>query len=613
MIETLPERMTTPQILARLLRDALQVLGWRVVATFLAMMGAGFFEGLGLTLLFPLMAKFGIGSAGTPNVIAEGVDRLLRVLNVPDTLGAIIFFVVVVLLLQVGCNLLRLWFLADNKSHYTESWQRRLFDAFSRANWSFFIRERNANRVNAVIAQATRVSDAFYIMMLMATSVVMMIVYISISLVAAWPVVIIMSALGIAIYVAVRPVARRGRVIGEQMTEVSRQLQHSTTEYLQSAKLIKATATEHLVSQMFAGVTDNYRRIFRQAQFNPGLIYAIYSGAGYVALGTGIWLAIGVLKFDSAAVIVSIYIFLRLYTQLTTLQQSMQTFALAAPALPDMLGQLREAEAASEEYNTGVEMKASGPASVEISSVHLSYGELAALDGVSLSIRAGSVVGVTGPSGAGKSTLVDIIIGLLTPRRGKVLIDGTPLAKFDLSSWRRCVGYVAQETILLNDTVAANISWGNASATREDIRRAAREANALEFIEKMPEALDTQVGERGVRLSGGQRQRLGLARALLGKKRLLILDEATSALDSEAEASVLAALDSLRGHVTILMIAHRLSTLAKADQIVFLENGRIAESGTWSQLTRRTGKFKQLWKRQNTHPREPASPGSADA
>ncbi len=597
-----------------LLRDTHQVLRWRVVATFVAMLVAGLFEGLGLTLLFPLLAKFGVGDTADSNPVAEQVERLFRALNLPDTLWVIIVFIVIVLLLQVGTNLLRVWRQTDDKVHYRETWQKRLFDAFTRASWSFLIRERNANRVNAVIVQAARVADAFYLVMLMATSAVMMLVYISISLFAAWPVVLLMSGLGVTIYVAVRPVARRGRGIGDHVTQVSRELQHRTSEYLQSAKLIKTTATEALVSKLYSEVTDRYKRIYRQSEMNPNLVVSIYTGAGYVALGAGIWFTSGVLKIDSAAVIVSIYIFLRLYTQLTAFHQCLQTFSVTAQALPDVLRQLREAEASSEEYHPGVEMQASGPAAIETEEVRLSYGDVAVVDGVSLSIPRGCVVGVTGPSGAGKSTLVDIIIGLLTPQSGKVLVDGVPLATFDLSSWRRCVGYVAQETILLNDTIAANIAWGNATATREEIRRAAQEANAMDFIEKMPAGLDTPVGERGVWLSGGQRQRVGLARALLGEKRLLVFDEATSALDSEAEESIFAALDLLRGRVTILMVAHRLSTLRNADQIVFLEHGRITESGTFGELTRRAGRFSEVWRLQNVDQlQETSFEGAADA
>jgi len=592
-------QMSVPQMMRHLLRDAFDVLGWRVVAIFSAMLVTGLLEGLGLSLLFPLLAKFGIGDSGATNAVAETIDGLLKTLHIPDTLGAIIIFVVIVFLLQVSFELLRAWIQADNQSRYTESWHKRLFEAYFRANWSFFIRERTANRINAVVTQATRVSGAFYVMMQMATNVVVMLVYFSISLAAAWPVVIIMGTFGAVIYIIARPVARRGRIIGYELTEVSRQLQHRTSEYLQSAKLIKATATEPLVSELFHDTTNDYRQANRQAGFNPSLVLAVYSGAGYIALGSGIWFAIDVLAIDTASVLVSIYIFLRLYTRLTSVQQNLQAFSLSAPALPDVLLQLQGADAAVEDYHSGKGLPQSGPVTINIDNVCVNYGAKAALDGITANIGAGTVTGMTGPSGAGKSTLVDVIIGLLAPDTGTVSVNGISVNELDVSSWRRSVGYVAQDTILMNDTIAANITWGSVGHKSEEIRQAARHANALEFIEALPKGFDTQVGERGVRLSGGQRQRLGLARALMGKKRLLILDEATSALDSESEILVLEALESLRGQVTVLMIAHRLSTLTNADQILFLQNGKIVESGTWSELTSSSGNFSRLWNLQN--------------
>jgi len=235
------------------------------------------------------------------------------------------------------------------------------------------------------------------------------------------------------------------------------------------------------------------------------------------------------------------------------------------------------------------------PAAISISGLTVRYDDQPALSEVSVDITAGSVVGLTGPSGAGKSTFVDAIVGLVVPVQGTAAIDGNSVQTLDLRAWRQQIGYVAQETLLLQGTVAENIAWGSKEVVAAEVQRAADLANADEFIQKFPNGYDTVIGGRSVRMSGGQRQRIGLARALYGNKRLIILDEATSALDSESEQQVLRAIDTLRGKVTIVMIAHRLSTLRKADRILVFEDGRIVESGEFEALIRTDGPFRRLW------------------
>jgi ATP-binding cassette subfamily C protein len=205
--------------------------------------------------------------------------------------------------------------------------------------------------------------------------------------------------------------------------------------------------------------------------------------------------------------------------------------------------------------------------------VTFQYAEAAspALDGFSMSISKNESVGISGPSGSGKSTLVDLMLGLHAPQGGSVQVDGIPLNKGNMDSWRKLIGYVPQDIYLLDDTVEANIAFGISSekVDKEAVRKAASAARILEFVEKeLPQGFATIVGERGVRLSGGQRQRIGLARALYASPQILILDEATSALDHSTEAEVMETIHGLQGSLTMITIAHRLSTLERCDKII---------------------------------------------
>jgi ATP-binding cassette subfamily C protein len=206
------------------------------------------------------------------------------------------------------------------------------------------------------------------------------------------------------------------------------------------------------------------------------------------------------------------------------------------------------------------------------------------VEGIDLTIPARCMTAILGASGAGKSTLADLMMGLLVPDEGRILIDGLPLSGKHLHGWRRSVGYVPQENFLFHETIRVNLAWARPEATESEMLKALESAAALDFVMALPQGLDTVVGDRGVRLSGGERQRIALARALLRSPTLLLLDEATSSLDSHNEALIQDAVERLHGDITVVIIAHRISTVSRADHVVLLDHGKIVEKGTWSDL-----------------------------
>lgn len=226
-------------------------------------------------------------------------------------------------------------------------------------------------------------------------------------------------------------------------------------------------------------------------------------------------------------------------------------------------------------------------------------GNVNVLDDVQLTIPAGQKVGMVGHSGAGKSTIVQLLLRFSDVTDGSIIIDGQDIRDVTQESLRENISYVPQEPLMFHRSLRENIAYGKPDATDDEIITAAKKAHALEFIEKLPNGLDTTVGERGVKLSGGQRQRIAIARAILKDAPILVLDEATSALDSESEKLIQASLDELMKKRTSIVIAHRLSTIAKLDRIVVLENGRIAEDGTHDELLSKNGIYAQLWSHQS--------------
>lgn len=286
----------------------------------------------------------------------------------------------------------------------------------------------------------------------------------------------------------------------------------------------------------------------------------------------------------------------RLISPLNRVMGIVSLVRAAHPALDQVLGDtalLRRLRQSRDDTSHG----ALGPSTIELSDVRFRYEGTDAdvLHGISLRIEPGDDIGVVGTSGAGKSTLLDVLLGLLDPHSGEILIGGVPMRQCR-TDWQLSIGYVPQEIILIDDTIRTNIAFGIRADDIDDeqLQEALRLAQLDQFIASLPEGLETTVGELGVRLSGGQRQRLGLARALYHRPSVLVLDEATSALDSDTEARIVETIASLRGSLTIITVAHRLSTLKHCDRIYFLRDGYVANVGTFEELTAQEPDFAQL-------------------
>ena len=537
-------------------------------------------------MLVPLLGFVGLLDDGGPTEgIGVRIAEFFQILGLPQTLPVVLLAFLALMGLREGLQRLHSTCNAALQHGFVLQLRRQLYGAITNADWLFFTRTRVADFAQVLSADITRVGEGTYAMLQLASTLVLLSAYLAVACLFSPLMTGLAVVSGAFLLLLLRSRTHRARNSGEAFTRSSQFLLGAIVEHLSGMKVAKSFRAEGRHGEIFARFIQDLQdatMAFTRTSASANMWFSLGSAAIFCSY---LYIAIETFAIEAVSLLLLLYVFARMMPQILSVQKSCHLLAYMLPAFESFRNMLERCTAAAEVLpgEGGGRPLEEHIRLTEVCFRYQSEQEEGVLRAVDLYIEAHKTTALVGPSGAGKSTLADLLMGLFMPDQGQVEVDGSALEAGDLWAWRQGIGYVPQETFLFHDTVRVNLEWARPGASEDEIWEALDLA-AAGFVRQLPRRLETEIGERGVRLSGGERQRLALARALLIKPKLLILDEATSHLDVENEKVIQQALDELSGQFTMVIIAHRLSTVRNADQIVVLEAGRVVESGDWETL-----------------------------
>jgi ATP-binding cassette subfamily C protein len=555
---------------------------WRTLLTLLGISFAGISEGFGVSALLPLLntvfsqkiqASGGGVSSELTSLLDQVVQSVLAAIGLSPTVAAL-------LSLFVGCIILKcvLLFLANKQIGYTVAliateMRMTLLRSLFASRWEYFIRQPIGQLTNGIAFEAHRASTAFHFGAKMAAMVIESLIYVALAFMVSWKATLLACGGGFFILVVLRRLIKKTRRAGQSQTTHMQDLVAQLTDILISIKPLKSMAREESASAVLTDRTRKLNRALQKQVLSKAALGSFQEPLIMAFLVLCLYAALSYWNLSLASIMAMIFFIGKILKQVQKIQNEYANLAEYDSAYWSLIGKIETASQAREVLTGSIapELKVS----IHMDGVGFAYDERRVLTDASLEIPAGMLTVLCGPSGSGKTTIADLLIALLRPQQGEVWIDQLPMAQVDIHRWRQMIGYVTQESLLLNDSVLQNVSLGQKTVTQQDVEEALRAAGAWEFVQAMPQGVFSVVGERGGMLSGGQRQRIAIARALVKHPKLLILDEATTALDPKTEKEICATLQQLRGRITMLAISHQPTLLECADWAYQLKEGAV--------------------------------------
>ena len=565
-------------------------VGQIVITTLLGFL-SGIASGIGIGMLIPVFYLV----SGQQNLIDNSklsgiISKTFSILHLGYNLPLILSLMVVLFAIKATVSLVTTYLTEKISGQYLEKMRGLSLRETLSSNWSYLMNQKIGYLDKIISDDSTYGAGILKNISETALRFTSLAAYTFIALNISVTITLISLGGGALIFFFLKPYFFKIRKLSGFLSQASKETSHHLNESLIGIKTIKAFAVEKPVVEKSYIQFEELRKAQIKSAYLSNLQGILFEPAALIFIALIFLFSYKTPDFSIVSFIVIIYLIQKIFSFIQAIQSKLNLINSALPYLHNMLQYQDETAHHQEIYSGKKQFKFNDTLNVK----NLTFAYPTSdniLSGVSFLIKKGEMTGIIGPSGSGKTTLVDILLRLLKPQSGTVTSDDIDIDSIGLDEWRKNVGYVSQDVFLLNDTIEANIRFYNKSVSRSDVITASKTANIHNFIQELPDKLETIVGERGVKLSGGQKQRIALARALARKPSILILDEATSALDNESEALIQESINGLRGKISVIVIAHRLSTVMSSDSIIVLERGKIVESGSPQELLKDKGSY----------------------
>lgn len=573
---------------------ATEFRAYRLKFVFMIILGlvSGLAESFGIAVVIPLfyIITENKPAGGSLDTISRLIENIFSFLHIPLVAPVLLALILALFFVKAFIYFFARYFNARIVSRFEENARTELFSSTITASWPYLLNQKSGQLENIITYDVERAATALTLISGAILAITNFVMYTSVAFSISAKITFIIITIGGLLLFAFKPILYRIRKLFQEVAATQKEVSHHISESISGTKIIKSAAAEHTVIDVGLRLFSSLRKANLRTAWLRQSTLTFIEPLGFVVIATMFIISYRSPSFNIVAFAVIVYLIDRIFSFLKTMQAHLHSISEAVPYVQTMVD-YRQSVAGHQEDNSGTKSFFLAH-ELRFNAVSFAYHEKQpVLCDLSFSISKGAMVGIIGISGAGKTTIADLLLRFLKPTHGTITVDGDTIEHVRLADWRRNIGYVPQDTFLINDTIKRNIRFYNEKITDTDIVEAAKAANIYDVIQSLPDKFETVVGERGVKLSGGQRQRIALARVLAHKPHILILDEATSAIDAESERLIRETLVKLRGKTTIIVITHQLTTIENLDKVVVISDGAIIEDGTPKELIAKTGSY----------------------
>jgi len=540
----------------------------------------GLFGSVGISTAIPLFSIV-THQSNPSDFITKGTQTLFNILHIPFSVPFLLAFLIIIFTAKALMLFIAKYYNDVTTTTYEEETRKSLFAATMHSRWLSLANHKVGYVDRTILYDVQQTADALNQISSSIFTITSLTAYTLVALKISPSITLATLAFGGALFFIFKPLYYTTRKLAEKIGLTFKFASHRINESLIGAKTIKISGVEENMIELGNEHFTQLKLAKIRTAFLGYLIGLSTEPVAISFIAVLFFFSYRQISFNVIVFGVTMYIVQKIFAFVQSLQGQVQNINQSISYIK-VVNAYSEEVRASQEISHGKE-KFKFNKNLEFRNISFHYDKQRqdkVLDNISFKVERGSMTAILGPSGSGKTTIVDLLLRLFEPTSGNVYIDELDIAEISLPSWRQHIGYVPQDTFLINDTIENNIRFYNNKINSQDIAEAIKLANLDDLMIELTDGLQTMVGERGIKLSGGQRQRIALARALARKPEILILDEATSNLDTDSESKIQSAINNLRGKITILFITHRISSITSADQIIVIKNSKVEEIGT---------------------------------